>query len=106
MNYYIPQISHSDCGFACLKMMIAHLYENQNALYIPQDETKGPYSLKALTDLALSYGITLEGIEIEEKEEIKEARFPFIALLQKSEEVFHYVLVTKVKWGSVYYLDP
>ena len=106
MNYYIPQISHSDCGFACLKMLIAHLYENQNALFIPQDETRGAYSLKALTDIALTYGITLDAIEVEEKEEIKEAKFPFIALLQKSEEEFHYVLVTKVKWGSVYYLDP
>ena len=106
MNYYIPQISQSDCGFACLKMLIAHLYENQNALFIPQDETKGAYSLKVLTDLALTYGITLSGVEMLEKDEIKEARFPFIALLQKNEQVFHYVLVTKVKFGSVYYLDP
>ena len=89
MNYYIPQISHSDCGFACLKMLIAHLYENQNALFIPQDETKGAYSLKALADLALNYGITLTGIEVDEKDEIKNARFPFIALLQESEEIFH-----------------
>ena len=106
MNYYIPQISQSDCGFACLKMMIARLYENPNALYITQDESKAGYSLKALTDFALTYGITLSGVEVEEKGEIKEARFPFIALLQKSEVDFHYVLVTKVKWGNVYYLDP
>ena len=106
MNYYIPQISQSDCGFACLKMMIAHLYENQNALFINQDESKSAYSLKALTDIALTYGITLSGVEVEEKSEIGEARFPFIALLQKSETVFHYVLVTKVKWGNVYFLDP
>ena len=86
--------------------MIARLYENPNALYITQDETKAGYSLKALTDFALTYGITLSGVEVEEKSEIKEAKFPFIALLQKSETVFHYVLVTKVKWGNVYYLDP
>ena len=87
-------------------MLIAHLYENQNALFIKQDEAKGAYSLKALCDLALTYGITLKGEEVDEKEEIKNARFPFIALMQESEEVFHYVLVTKVKWGSVYYSDP
>ena len=106
MKYFIPQIDQTDCGFACLKMLIAHLYENQNALFIPQDETKGAYSLKVLTDLALTYGIILSGVEMLEKDEIKEARFPFIALLQKNEQVFHYVLVTKVKFGSVYYLDP
>ena len=106
MNYYIPQISQSDCGFACLKMMIARLYENPNALYIAQDESKSIYSLKALTEIALNYGITLTGVEVEEKKEIAQAKFPFIALLQKSETDFHYVLVTKVKWGSVYYLDP
>ena len=106
MNYYIPQISHSDCGFACLKMLIAHLYENQNALFIQQDESKDAYSLKALSDFALTYGITLKGEEVDEKEEIKNARFPFIALMQESEEIFHYVLVTKVKCGTVYYSDP
>ena len=106
MNYYIPQINQSDCGFACLKMLVAHLYGDQKALYIPQDETKGPYSIKNVIELAANYGITLNGVDVEEKEKIKEAKFPFIALLQRGDELFHYVLVTKVKLGTVYYLDP
>ena len=106
MRFYIPQISYSDCGFACLKMLIAHLYQNENALYIQQDESKGAYSFKSLIDTALMYGIKLEGIEISEKNEIKNGKFPFIALLQTSEESFHYVLVTKYRLGTVYYADP
>ena len=35
MNYYVPQIKNDDCGFACLKMMIANLYQKEEALFIP-----------------------------------------------------------------------
>ena len=106
MNYFIPQMDSSDCGFACLKMMIARLYENEKALYIKQDEHHGAYNFLELVDKASNYGITLEGVEIEQKEEIKSIKWPFIALIKKKNDLFHYVLVTKVKFGTIYYSDP
>ncbi len=106
MNYFIPQIDYSDCGFACLKMMIAHQYQNKDALYIKQDESHGPYSLLDLTKEALKYGITLKGIECEDKNNIKEMPLPAIILLQKKNNVCHYVLLTKVRKTSLTYLDP
>ena len=106
MKYYIPQIDYSDCGFACLKMMVASLYQDQNALFIKQDESHGPYSLLDLKKLAETYGIILDGVEVDDKLLIKEIRLPFIALLQKKNEVCHYVLVHKIKHGYVNYLDP
>ena len=106
MNYFIPQMDSSDCGFACLKMMIARLYENEKALYIKQDEHHGAYNFLELVDKASNYGITLEGVEIEQKEEIKSIKLPFIALIKKKNDLFHYVLVTKVKFGTIYYSDP
>lgn len=106
MSYFIPQIDYTDCGFACLKMLIALLYNNKDALYIKQDETHGPYSFKEMKVLAEDYGITLEGIKVENKTDLKEMNLPLIALIKKGEESFHYVLVTKVKFKSVYYLDP
>ena len=57
MFYFIPQIGQSDCGFACLKMLIAHLYDNQDALYLKQDENHGPYSFKELKDIGELYGV-------------------------------------------------
>ena len=106
MKYFIPQIDQTDCGFACLKMLIAHLYEDEKALYIKQDENHGPYTMLQIKEKGEVYGISLQGIEVQDKSEIKQMRFPFIAVLKKKNDVFHYVLVTKVKWGNVYYLDP
>lgn len=106
MKYFIPQIDQTDCGFACLKMLIAHLYEDEKALYIKQDENHGPYTMLQIKEKGEVYGISLQGIEVTDKSSIKEMRFPFIAILKKKNDVFHYVLVTKVKWGSVYYSDP
>ena len=106
MKYFIPQIDQSDCGFACLKMLIARLYEDERALYIKQNEGHGPYSMKELKDTANGYGITLQGIEVDDKGSIKEMNYPFIALLKKKNDLYHYVLVTKCKWGTVYFSDP
>ena len=106
MNYFIPQIDNSDCGFACLKMMVAHLYKDEKALYIKQNENHGPYNFYELKEKGKEYGIELEGVEIGVKPSIKEMRLPLIALLKKKNDLFHYVLVTKVKGGFVRYLDP
>ena len=106
MFYFIPQIGQSDCGFACLKMLIAHLYDNQDALYLKQDENHGPYSFKELKDIGELYGVILQGVEVEDIERIKNIPLPFIGLVSKGEGVKHFILVTKIKWGNVYYLDP
>lgn len=106
MKYFIPQIDQTDCGFACLKMLIAHLYEDERALFIKQDENHGPYNMKEIKEKGEVYGISLTGIEVTDKKSIKEMRFPFLAILKKKNDLYHYVLVTKVKWGSVYYSDP
>ena len=105
-KYFIPQMDQTDCGFACLKMLVATLYEDERALYIKQDEGHGPYAFKQIQDKGKVFGVELKGIAIEDKKEIKNIRFPFIALLKKKNEVFHYVLVTKVKYGLVYFCDP
>ena len=106
MKYFIPQIDQTDCGFACLKMLIAHLYEDERALYIKQDENHGPYNMLQIKEKGEVYGISLQGIEVTDKKSIKEMRLPFIAVLKKKNEIYHYVLVTKIKWGTIYYSDP
>ena len=106
MRYFIPQISQTDCGFACLKMLIAHLYEDRRALFIKQDENHGPYNMLELKEKGEEYGISLQGIEVTNKKSIKEMSLPFIAVIKKRNDLYHYVLVTKVKWGTVYYSDP
>ncbi len=87
-------------------MLIAHLYEDQRALFIKQDENHGPYNMLSIKEKGEEYGISLQGIEVTDKKEIKEMRLPFIAVIKKKNDLYHYVLVTKVKWGTVYYSDP
>lgn len=106
MNYYIPQITETDCGFACLKMLIATRYESQDALFIKQDENKGVYSFQDLKELGSEYGIELFGVSVENKNNIRSLKFPFIALIKKKNGAAHYVFVKKIKLGDIYYSDP
>ena len=106
MNFFIPQLNDNDCGFACLKMVIAIKYQNENALYIKQDENHPPYSFQELKEMGEEYGLSFEGVNIEDKKEINKGEFPIIALLKKKNDLYHYVVIKKVKWGTVYYLDP
>lgn len=105
--YYVPQIQKDDCGFACVKMLLANVNKDRNYLFLPQDEQHGPYSYQNLIEIASQYGITLVGYKRDEKMTIKEQRkFPFIATITTKSGGSHAVLVYKIFLGSVYYLDP
>ena len=58
MKYFIPQIDQTDCGFACLKMLIAHLYEDERALFIKQDENHGPYNMSQIKEKGVGLPVT------------------------------------------------
>lgn len=105
--FYISQTSQNDCGFACLKMLLATLHEDRNYLYLPNREKDRPLSYARISDLAKKYGVELLGIKVEEKEEIrKNDRFPFLVTLKSSEEVSHAVLVTQLTRHRVKIMDP
>lgn len=105
--FYIPQIQKDDCGFACLKMMLANLNKDKNYLFIPQDENHGLYSFTDLTEIAYEYGLSLKGFKAEEKDELgKETSFPLILSLSLENDAKHAVLVTGVKFNRIFYLDP
>ncbi len=105
--YYVPQIQHDDCGFACLKMLLANVQKDRNYLFLPQEENHGPYSFAELIDIAKEHGVTLTGYVIEEKSQVTEVKkFPFIAHLLTKNGGHHAVLVYRIKFGRVFYLDP
>ena len=105
--YYVPQIQKDDCGFACVKMLLANVQKDQNYLFLPQDEKHGPYSYQDLIEIAQKHGIVLNGYSVEDKLTIKEhKKFPIIVTLNTKSGGSHAVLVYKVSLGRVYYLDP
>ena len=105
--FYIRQIQKDDCGFACLKMVLANLNKDKNYLFLPQDEEFGQYSYSDLLDLGKDYGVNFTAFKVDEKSELVNcSSFPLIATIQLKNGANHAIVITKVKWKRVYYLDP
>ena len=104
---YIPQIQKDDCGFACLKMVLATLNKDKDYLFLPQDEGHGLYSFSDLIEIGQRYGVYFEAYRTSEKDKVSNClTFPFIACITLKNGGKHAIVVTKVKWGRVSYLDP
>ena len=105
--FYIPQVQKDDCGFACLKMVLANINKDKNYLFMQQKEEHGAYSYSDLMKLAKKEGVNLEALKITEKSELNNCTsFPFIASVALKNGAKHAVVVTKVRWKRVYLLDP
>lgn len=105
--FYIPQLTSSDCGLACIKMLLANLNSDENYLFLQSDENHGSYSFEELIDISRQHGCNLLPVEVEDKTEFKKnKKFPFVAVIKLSNEALHCVLVTKCKFGRVKILDP
>ena len=104
--FYLPQLTTSDCGIACLKMILADLNKDRQYLYMPCDENHGQYSFKQLSNIAANNGLTLCGFKVEEKDELIKCNFPAIVRLEFDENKHHAVIVAKMTKRSVYVIDP
>lgn len=105
--FYIPQIQKDDCGFACLKMVLANINKDKNYLFLPQDENHGFYSYSDLKEKGYENGINFVGFEAANKDELVScSSFPLILSIELKNGAKHAVVVTKIKWKKVYYLDP
>lgn len=100
-NYFCYQLYDDDCGFACLKMLLAGLYKDSRYLYLTNPKENGNYTFLELKNISLKYGVTLKGYECYDLDKIKT---PFIALI-KGVNNNHYVLVIKKTAKKVYYND-
>lgn len=104
---YIPQLGQFDCGFACLKMMLAHLYKDSNYLYLPFKEQNKPFSYQQLIDIALKHHLELTGFKVEDETEIRNNKvFPLMVSLSKDHDVKHAVLITSIRGNRLQISDP
>ena len=104
--FYLPQLGKSDCGVACLKMILADLNKDRQYLFLPCDENHGMYSFKDLQDIAKCHGLTLAGFKVTDKEEIRKCNLPAIIRMTTKENCHHAVVLTKVNKNSVVFIDP
>ena len=104
--YIIKQTNNKDCGFTCLKMILASLNKDKNYLFIPNYQLDKAYSYNDLIKVANDYRLTLCGYKVTDKKEIiNNNRYPLIATLLIEEEK-HAVIVTKANNKYVYLIDP
>lgn len=103
MKNYCLQLTQSDCGFACLKMLLAEKRKRKEYLSLEEDLTKDEYSMQELKEHARSFAMELTGIEVASLGEIPS--FPAIGLIRKKGK-YHYVVVEKLNGKFVWYCDP
>ncbi len=105
--YYVSQTSTNDCGFACLKMVLATINNDEGFLYLTTKEKQKGYSYKDLIDIARTHHLNLIGFRVEEPDEIKNNKtFPLIVTINPQKDFNHAVLVTKISKSRIYISDP
>lgn len=100
---YCLQIQNDDCGFACIKMLLAYFYKNKNYLFITQDIKHGRYSMLDLKEIAQKEGLFCDGYKYNTVTENK--KFPCIGHLQIDNKN-HFIIIEKVTKKYVKYFDP
>ena len=105
--YYIPQVTKSDCGFACLKMLLAGVHKDERYLYLKEDESHGPYSYQELVNYAQHFDVTLVGVRYKDKGDLRNnSKFPLILTVQGEKDAPHAVLMTKKRGNKAKIHDP
>ena len=105
--YYIPQLSNSSCGMACLKMLLAIVHKDEGYLYLNEDENHGQYSYQDLVIEAQRYDVTLIGAKYDDKDDLRHLdKFPVILTVVNPNETVHALLISKRKGNRVKVHDP
>ncbi|MBE6133541.1 MAG: hypothetical protein E7178_02605 [Erysipelotrichaceae bacterium] len=105
--FYVLQDDNYDCGFACLKSLLASLNHDHNYLYLPNPKVeKEAYSFYELMEYAEKLGFTLSSYFVKDKENLSLAKNEPIMVSAFKEGKVHMLLLYKVNKKYVYYLDP
>lgn len=105
--YYIPQLSNSSCGMACVKMLLAIVHKDEGYLYLNEDENHGQYSYQDLVIVAQRHDVTLIGAKYDDKDELRHLeKFPVILTVVYPNEIVHALLISKRKGNRVKVHDP
>lgn len=105
--YYISQSRKDDCGFTCIKMLLASLNKDKNYLYLKETKEEGAYSFKELVNIAKENGVELTGYRIDDVSSVDELTNNNEFLLTiKREKSKHLVVVKKKSFNFYLIKDP
>lgn len=107
MTYYIKQLGDKDCGYTCVKMLLAIINKNKDFLYYPTPSIDESASLSDLMKYASKEHVTLSVSRIINKDEmfVGKTPCPFLIPIKKGDS-FHMVLVKKVNKRGFKIYDP
>ena len=106
MVHEILQLYSDDCGFTCLKMLLANLKKDRWYLYLKHPKNSGTYSFFELKEIAKRYDVHLSGYKfLNDDDLLSISKFPFIANV-KNGQVGHALFVYKLNKKYIYYVDP
>lgn len=103
MRYFCLQLLNDDCGFACIKMMLANLLHDKEYLSLPQDLKFGIYNFSNLKIIAEREGLLVDGYSFPSINDVETT--PCIAQV-KGMNGNHFIFVYKKNKKHVYYYDP
>ena len=101
---FVEQTEHSECGLACVVMILNYvgvnltLNEIRDLFGVP----RGGLSLYHLLQIVEHYGVICKAYEVLETKSLQAIDKPFICLWERN----HYVVVKKIKRSSVIIFDP
>lgn len=106
MKYFIKQLGDKDCGFTCVKMLLAIMYKKTDFLYYPEPSISNSASLREIMMFAKKEGITLGGYRLLDKTKIQSiSKYPVLIPITRDEKI-HMVLVKKIYKKSCVIYDP
>lgn len=107
MKYYIKQIGENDCGFTCVKMLLAIYYKNSDYLFYPIPHIESQTSLKEIIDYAHKADLTLIASRVNNKNEIFnfKTKKAFLAPIKRDNQL-HMVLIKRVYKKRLLVFDP
>jgi len=105
MKYFIKQLGEKDCGYTCVKMMLAMHYRRTDFLYYPEPSITNSSSLRDLMNYARKEGVTLGAYRLTNKKDILEIKGNIMLPLNFN-NFMHMVVVTRIKKRKVRIMDP
>ena len=105
--FYIQQSDEHDCGFTCLKIMLANIHHDHNYLFLPSPfDTSKSVSFLSLMKEGEKYGVKLSALRALDKDELPpKDKLPFITRMEIN-EVSHALYIYKISNKYVYCYDP
>lgn len=103
--FYIQQTGSMNCGFTCLKILLANLSKNEDYLFLKEKEEK-VYSYFDIIECAKKEGLILKGVKFSNPEEISKFKNKFIIVTFKNGKLNHSVVIKFKNKRRIIVLDP